>query len=350
MFESLDLFEIVNIYALLIGLTYGAVAQKKQFCFSGSIKDWVLDKSTRRLASLLMSMISAIIISQTLAALYPIDYKATIYLQSNVNYISIILGGVLFGIGMMWADGCSSRHLVKFAQGDLHSLVTIITISIFAFITSKGLFSGLFSTIEKNTLLLTLTSWIPNISLPMLFILTVLIIALYKVMPRLNAIWKLWDGLAVGLLVGAAWFTTGVIGRSDFDAVTLEGLSFIYPSAKSLEYLMYYSGSVLSFGVTIVFGIIIGALLTSLTNKKYRFGCAMPEQSNKLANSLLGGALMGVGGILSLGCTIGQGLTGLSTLALASVVAVTSISLSAYITARWMAKKDRLVSCFLFEW
>ena len=140
-FENLEVYEIVNIYALIIGLIYGVIAQKTQFCFSGSIKDFVLSKSTRRLASVLVAMVSAIVLSQLASYLYEIDFNKSIYLQSSVNYFTIILGGVLFGIGMMKADGCSSRHLVKFAQGDLYSLVTLVTIAIFAYITAKGMFS-----------------------------------------------------------------------------------------------------------------------------------------------------------------------------------------------------------------
>ena len=124
--DDLEPYQIVNICAVVIGLVYGIIAQKTQFCFSGSIKDFVLRKSTRRSASILTAMISAILFSQLLSYLYTIDYSTTIYLQSNINYFTIVFGGVLFGIGMMRADGCSSRHLVKFSQGDLHSLVTLL--------------------------------------------------------------------------------------------------------------------------------------------------------------------------------------------------------------------------------
>ena len=113
---------------------------------------------------------------------------------------------------------------------------------------------------------------------------------------------------------------------------------------------MFFSGSTLSFSTSLIFGILAGGFLMSLFNKKYRFGCAAPQKNDKLKNAMLGGSLMGIGGILSLGCTIGQGLTGISTLAFASFLALTSIAVSAYFTAAYMAKKDALPSCFAFDW
>jgi hypothetical protein len=113
---------------------------------------------------------------------------------------------------------------------------------------------------------------------------------------------------------------------------------------------MFFSGSTLSFSITVIFGIIAGGFIMSLFNTKYRFGCAAPQNDNKLRHSMIGGSLMGVGGILSIGCTIGQGLSGVSTLAFASFLAIGSIAVSAYFTAKYMAKKDALPGCFTFDW
>lgn len=347
---ELELHEVVNIFALFIGLCYGMVAQKTQFCFSGAIKDYVLDKSTRRASSLIIALITSILSSQLLSTLYNIDFYQTIYLQENINYYTIVFGGVLFGSGMMLADGCSSRHLVKFAQGDLHSLITIVFIAIFAYITSKGVFSYGFRLLQESESLLSLSSIIPNKPVSLFFILALLLLALWKLIPNLKNLIHCFDGLLVGLLIGASWFVTGVLGFDDFEAVALEGLSFVFPSGKALEYLMFFSGSTLSFSVSVIFGVLLGGFIMSMFNKKYRFGCASPQKNDKLKNAMIGGSLMGIGGILSLGCTIGQGLTGMSTLALASLLAITSIAVSAYVTAAYMKKKDALPSCFTFDW
>ncbi len=348
--DDLEPNQIVNICAVFIGLVYGIIAQKTQFCFSGSIKDFVLRKSTRRSASILTAMISAILFSQLLSYAYTIDYSMTIYLQPNINYFTIVVGGVLFGIGMMRADGCSSRHLVKFSQGDLHSLVTLLCVAVFAYMTAKGLFSQSIALVQTNGTLLDLSSLIPNRPVSMLLIIFLLVLALWKVVPDVKNLLRCSDGLVVGLLIGLSWFVTGVLGFDAFETMPLESLSFVYPSGKTLEYLMFFSGSTLSFSISVVFGIIAGGFVMSLFNKKYKFSCAAPQNSDKLKNSMIGGSLMGIGGILAMGCTIGQGLSGISTLALSSFVAIVSISVSAYMTALYMAKKEALPSCFNFDW
>ncbi len=197
------------------------VAQKTQFCFSGSIKDFILDGSTRRAASVLTAMITAIVSSQLLSTIYQIDFTQTIYLQSTINYGTIMLGGLLFGSGMMIADGCSSRHLVKFSQGDLHSLVAIIFIAIFAYMTSKGIFSYGLGLIEKSELLLSLSALIPNRPVSIFITLPLLLLALWKIVPSLKNLFSCLDGLIIGLLIGFAWFVTGVLGFNEFEAVTL---------------------------------------------------------------------------------------------------------------------------------
>jgi uncharacterized membrane protein YedE/YeeE len=348
--DDLEPSQIANICAVVIGLVYGAVAQKTQFCFSGSIKDFVLRKSTRRSASILTAMISAILFSQLLSYGYAIDFTTTIYLKPDINYVAIVVGGVLFGIGMMKADGCSSRHLVKFSQGDLHSLVTLLTIAVFAYMTAKGLFSHVIGLLQTNETLLALSSQVPNRPVSTVLIISLLVLALWRVVPNAKNLLRCSDGFVVGLLIGLSWFVTGVLGFDAFKAMPLESLSFVYPSGKTLEYLMFFSGSTLSFSISVVFGIIAGGFVMSLFNKKYTFSCAAPQNSDKLKNSIIGGSFMGTGGILAMGCTIGQGLTGISTLAVSSFIAIISIALSAYITALYMAKKEALPSCFDFDW
>ncbi len=348
--ESLEAYEVVNIFAFMIGLTYGIVAQKTQFCFSGSIKDFVLTKSTRRSASVIMAMITAIVSSQFLAHQYGVDLAKSVYLQTDLNYFSILLGGGLFGIGMMLADGCSSRHLVKFSQGDLYSLVTIIFIAVFGYITAKGILTIGLEPIVKNEWLLRVSGWIPNQPVPLYVVIALLLVALWKVVPSFKNLLSCMDGVIVGLLIAGAWYVTGVLGFDDFEPLPLEALSFVFPSGKTLEYLMFFSGSTLSFSVSVIFGMVIGAFVMSFFNKKYRFGCVISQKSNKLKNGIIGGMLMGIGGILAMGCTVGQGLSGISTLAFGSLLAITSIMVSAYFTAKFMDKRDALPNCFNFDW
>ncbi len=123
---DLEIYEIVFIAFFAIAFVFGFFAQQKQFCFSGSLKDYIQIKSTKRAASVVMAMIVAIISTQIFASIFDIDLSSSSYFKSNINYFAITIGGALFGAGMMIADGCSSRSIVKFSQGDANALVTLL--------------------------------------------------------------------------------------------------------------------------------------------------------------------------------------------------------------------------------
>jgi uncharacterized membrane protein YedE/YeeE len=349
--EIIDYITNINIYALIIGLIFGAVAQRTQFCFSGSIKDYILTSSTRRTASVVFAIIIAIVSTQIIAYFNEIDLKSTIYYKDNINYFSIILGGVLFGIGMMLADGCSSRHLIKFAQGDKYSLITFIFIAIFAYAATRGIFYDLLHLLTANETLINISSYINNFTINIYLILSLLLVYLFILIKKIKRIFALYDGFIIGLLVAATWYITGILSQEYMESiVNLSSITFVYPSAKTLEYIMSFKIIDISFSVSMVLGVFVGAFIHSLFNKKYSFGCTSNLKNSRLKSSMFGGALMGTGGVLAIGCTVGQGLSGLSTLAFASFVALVSILSSAYITAKYLNKKNALPMCFIFEW
>jgi hypothetical protein len=130
-------------------------------------------------------------------------------------------------------------------------------------------------------------------------------------------------GVIVGLLVAAGWFATGYLGADDFNPVPVTSLTFIAPIADALQYVMLSTGSTLNFGIVTVFGVFAGSLVTALLTGRFHFeGYQSPRHMLRSAG---GAALMGAGGVMAFGCSVGQGLTGLSTLALASFVAVAGI-------------------------
>jgi hypothetical protein len=141
----------------------------------------------------------------------------------------------------------------------------------------------------------------------------------FRARPRLVG-----SGVAVGLLIVAGWAATGILGRDDFQPTPLASLTFVAPVGDALLYLALFTGVSLSFGVAVVGGVVAGAFLSALARGTLRLeGFA---DRGDLGRHLLGGALMGIGGVLALGCTIGQGLTGLSTLSLGSLLAIAGIA------------------------
>ena len=348
---DLETYEIINILGLFIGIAFGVIAQKNQFCFSGSIKDYILTKSTKRGASVIMAMITAIISTTIIANYFQIDLTQSSYFKNNINYFAVITGGLLFGAGMMIADGCSSRSLVKYAQGDSNALVTLIFIAIFAYATTKGILYGVLDPFINNSFLIEISSKLENFQMNIFIVLAILITILLYIIKKVGRVFSLSDGILVGLLVSSAWFVTGYIGQDSMEReIALSGISFVYPSAKALELFTYYEVNELSFGVSMVCGVLAGTFAMSFINKKYSFGCTSGQNINKVKYNMIGGSLMGTGGIMAIGCTVGQGLTGLSTLAFSSALAIISIFISAVVTGKILAKYNKLPMCFIFEW
>jgi uncharacterized protein len=340
----------LSLIALFIGLTYGFVAQRKQFCFSGSIKDIILFKHTRRTASLIVAITSALFATQAIGYFYEVDFTTTRYYM-NINYIFIILGGVLFGYGMMISDGCSSRHLIKFAQGEKDSFLILTALGIFSYLTYTFISTN-FEAIYSNDLIKN-TMVGKVFEIPLYIIAPILLYLLYRSLIICMNFFQVLDGVMIGLLVAITWYATTIYASDFFLNISSQSLSFVYPLGKIGEYI--FSGlniSHLHFGVVTVFGIIAGAFISSKFNKQYskKQMCDNSQQNPpSLLKKLFGGACMGIGGILAVGCTVGQGLSGFSTLSFASFLAISSIYISAYFTARYMHKNNALIACFVFD-
>ncbi len=130
-------------------------------------------------------------------------------------------------------------------------------------------------------------------------------------------------GLIVGLLVAAAWAVTGVVGVDDFEPVALTSMTFVAPIGEALQYLMTFTGATINFGIATVGGIVVGAFLPALARRQFHIESF--TDADELLRHLIGAALMGTGGVMALGCTVGQGITGMSTLSLGSLIAVVAI-------------------------
>jgi uncharacterized membrane protein YedE/YeeE len=139
-------------------------------------------------------------------------------------------------------------------------------------------------------------------------------------------------GLVIGLVIAAGWYITGVVGFDDFDPVRLESYTFIAPTGQGLMYLQTFTGSTINFGIAAVFGVILGSFLYAVLTGKFRLETFRDQ--NDMVRHMLGGVFMGFGGVLALGCTIGQGITGMSTLASGSVLALISIVFGSALTMK----------------
>jgi uncharacterized protein len=339
---------------LLIGLAYGAVGLLSGFCLLSSLRGWWASGDSRLIRTYALALGVAIAAAQLLAASGVVDLGKSIYLQPSFSAPLMLLGGVLFGYGMVLSNGCGSRALVLLGRGNLRSLVVVLVLGIAAQMTLKGLIA------PTRVAVLQWTQIAPSVvSLPALLakfglsepiarmlaasaISGALIIFAFAHAPFLRSKGQIAAGLAVGLLVTAGWFATGYLGADDFNPTPVTSLTFIAPIADSVQYVMLSTGLSLNFGITLVAGVVAGSLITALVTGRFHWeGYTSPRH---MLRSIGGAALMGAGGAMAYGCSIGQGLTGLSTLALASFVAVAGILLGSALGLRGMLRVQPLVS------
>jgi uncharacterized membrane protein YedE/YeeE len=339
---------------LLIGLAYGAVGLLSGFCLLSSLRGWWASGDSRLIRTYALALGVAIAAAQLLAASGVVDLGKSIYLQPSFSAPLMLLGGVLFGYGMVLSNGCGSRALVLLGRGNLRSLVVVLVLGIAAQMTLKGLIA------PTRVAVLQWTQIAPSvISLPALLakfglsepiarmlaasaISGALIIFAFAHAPFLRSKGQIAAGFAVGLLVTAGWFATGYLAADDFNPTPVTSLTFIAPIADSVQYVMLSTGLTLNFGITLVAGVVAGSLVTALATGHFHWeGYTSPRH---MLRSIGGAALMGAGGAMAYGCSIGQGLTGLSTLALASFVAVAGILAGSALGLRGLLRVQPLVS------
>ncbi len=320
---------------LMIGLVYGVVGLLSGFCMMSSLRGWWADGDRRLVRTYALAMGIAIIATQLLAANGAVDLGKSIYLQPTFSVPLMLLGGVLFGYGMVLANGCGSRALVLLGRGNLRSFVVVTVLAIAAEMTLKGLIAPLRIALMQGSQTTATATSLPAVLsvgglhgaaarlLPALGLGGALIVFALAHAPFRRAHGQMLAGLVVGLLIAAGWFATGTLGADDFNPVPVASLTFVAPIADALQYIMLSTGSTANFGIATVAGVLAGSLVTAVATRRFKLeGFHSPHH---MLRSVGGAALMGIGGVMALGCSVGQGLTGLSTLALPSFVAVAGI-------------------------
>jgi uncharacterized protein len=347
-----------------LAFLFGAVANRTNFCTMGAVSDVVNMGSWERMRMWLLAIAIAIVGAQALDITGQVDLSKSFYVRPNVTWLSYIVGGFLFGIGMTLGSGCGSKTLVRMGTGNLKSLVVFVFLGIASYMTLKGLFGvlrlGWFDPVATN-----LAEWkIPGQDLPAILASvlgidrksTAIAVAAVVVAALLLFVFKdrefradgdnLLGGVVVGLTVVGGWYVTGHIGFAESpetlenmyfgtNSRTIESLSYVAPVGYLLELLMLWSDKSLAvtFGIAATLGIVAGSAAYAIATRTFRWeGFASAEDT---ASHIVGGTLMGFGGVMALGCTIGQGISGLSTLAVGSVLVFASIVAGAAATMKW---------------
>lgn len=332
----------VALLGLLAGMVFGAITNKTNFCTMGAVSDWINIGSKDRLRAWFLAIGVAILVSQAMHVSGIIDLGNAIYLTKNFGWLGYILGGTLFGIGMTLSSGCGQRTLARVGGGNLKSMVVLVFMGLTAYMTMRGLFALIrVNAIEVTnidlakadiadqgigTLLAALIGLGDVAKVNVIVAIGLgggLLIFAFASKTFRTSFDNILAGVVIGLIIPAGWYITGVIGFDDFDPVRFESYTFVGPSGESFMYLMTFTGSTINFGIAAVFGVILGSFLYAIFTGKFRLETFTNRED--MIRHMVGGTIMGFGGVLALGCSIGQGVTGMSTLALGSLLSLISI-------------------------
>ena len=346
--------------AFALAVAFGAIAQRTHFCTMGAVADVVNIGDWSRMRMWALAIGVAILGFNTMVALGWVEAGKSIYAAPRLTWLSAALGGLVFGFGMVLASGCGSKTLVRIGGGNLKSVVVFVMLGIAAFATLKGI-TGVVrvATVDRVAIELAGGQDLPSVAARAFgaakpwaaHLLSVTIggalMAWCLARREARSAGVRLGRVGIGAVIVGMWWVSGRLGHVAEDPNTLqeafvatnsqrmESLSFVAPVAYTIDWLLFFSdkSKVLTIGIVSTAGVVVGSAIAALATRTFRWeGFANAEDT---ANHLVGGALMGVGGITALGCTVGQGLSGVSTLSIGSFIALAGILVGAVLALKY---------------
>ncbi len=343
-----------------LAILFGAIAQHTRFCTMGAVADIVTMGDWTRMRQWLLAMAVAMVGFNGMVALGWVQAGSTLYASPQLLWLSHLLGGLMFGVGMVLASGCGSKTLIRIGGGSLKSLVVFFVLAAAAYATMRGITAvARVATVDQAVLALPAGQDLPSLAsqwaggavqtwAPVLAgALALALVAFVVARPEGRSVETWLAGLGLGAVVVAVWWVSGRLGFLPEHPLTLEAtflatnsrrmesLSFVAPMAYTLDWLILFSDAskVLTVGIVTSVGVVVGSAIVALASRSFRWeGFRGAEDT---ANHIVGAVLMGVGGVTALGCTIGQGLSGVSTLALGSFISLAGIFAGGWLGVRW---------------
>jgi len=364
----------------IISVILGAIVNKTNFCTMGAVSDMVNMSDYGRFRAWLLAIAVATIGVSILEYMGLVNATDAFppYRGTSLIYIENILGGILFGVGMTFASGCGNKTLIRIGGGNIKSILVFIIIALIAYYMTTP-----FPDSDKTLYSVLFYDWVGPLAIELdsnqdigaliggdntqtmrliagLVVATAMLIYVFKAADFRSSKDNILAGVAIGLIILTAWYTSSNISvnaeeelyslsdyYSEWDMLaeddegkpatgrTLnpQSFTFINPIGQSYGYIKdRFDPALLTFGLISVFGVILGSLLWSLISKSFRIEWFFDIKD--FINHLFGAILMGFGGVLALGCTIGQGITGMSTLALGSILTFVSIVFGSALTMK----------------
>ncbi len=347
----------VIISGLLIGGLLGAVVQRSKFCIAAACHNIVTTNDMTQTRAYAMALFIAIPATQMLYRFGIVDIGRSIYIDSPFTWLSYIAGGFIFGIGIVYAGGCASRILVRAGEGNLGGLVSVLAFIFSSGATLWGITAKLrVDYFDKLTMNMN-NQYLPDVvsrvpAWAIILVIEALLLVFMLRAPK-GSEWRGWRwplaGAAIGLVVVLAWWVNGLAFKAipHVDSFSFTGpddptllqtwrpksLTFALADAQTFRYIILWTGESINFAVATVLGVVAGSFIAAIISGTFHW-IAPPLQQFKY--NLVGGLLMGFGAVLAMGCNIGQGLSGISTLSLGSFLTMAFIFLGAIAGAKFM--------------
>jgi uncharacterized membrane protein YedE/YeeE len=336
--------------AFALSAVFGALAQRTHFCTMGAIADVVNMGDWTRVRMWVLAIAVAVAGFNGMVGAGWIEARNSIYAGPQLLWLSMLTGGAAFGFGMVLASGCGSKNLVRLGGGSLKALVVLGVLGVSSFATLRGL-TAVWRVATVDTAVIQLPKGqdlptlmaasfgapVPELAAALGLALALALVAwvISKPQGRTAEVWL--GGAGIGLVVVGMWWLSGRYGHVLEHPVTLEeaflatnsrrmeAISMAAPVGYALDWLLYFSDAskLLTIGIVSLVGVVVGSAAVALFTRTFRWESFSNVED--MSNHLIGGLLMGVGGVTALGCTIGQGLSGISTLSLGSALALAGI-------------------------
>ena len=344
MAEELNIWLIGG--GLAIGVLFGMVVQQSRFCMLSAVTNLVLMRDYRQLHAVLAAIAVAVIGTQILESGGWVAVAESSYRTARLDWAGTLLGGLVFGFGTVLAGGCAGRTVVCAAEGNLGSLLVLLVFAFAAMMTLYGVLSPLRVSLVEATAtelsrgdasiatLLGLPSWALTMTIGVVCLAVILFVGRGGRSTGLVV-----AGALVGMLVVAGWWVTGYLAQDEFELTVRRPGSLVFagPLARAGLYVTSQSIPWSVFSIPMVFGVMLGAAVTAIVTRTFRW---TPPQADQVGYYLIGGLMMGIGAILAGGCNIGNGLSGISTLSVKAVIAIAAIIVGTRLALAWLLHKE----------
>ncbi|MCO5160694.1 MAG: YeeE/YedE family protein [Mesorhizobium sp.] len=325
---------------LCAGFVLGYAARANRFCTMSALERHWYAGDSRGLRTWVLAAAVALVATQTMQALGLVDIGESFYIRSDFPWVGAIAGGIAFGFGMALVGTCGFGALVRLGGGSLRSLIVLLVLGLAAMSAQKGLVAQARVVLSDNFAIdlserggQSLGGILSSIAGTDISIIVAGAVALALLG------WVFFDaryrrefgsiaaGATVGLVIAFGWWATSYAAANSFDVVQIEAGSFVVPVADTILQIITFTGVLPDYGIGLVLGVVAGAAARAWRQRDVRWEAC--DDARELSRHIAGGVLMGIGGVFAMGCTIGQGVTAVSALAISAPVVMLSIFLGA---------------------